>query len=146
MNKYTICCLFSLILSLFREVSSEDYVTASPYDNWIIIEKQTFTNWINEQLRSLGDPVEELPTDFQNGVKLCKLVGELQGRNIPVNEIPQNDDQVFENAKNALSALANDNVTLVEIGKSNVYIHYFSSRQEIYLKFSAWRRRPGLDW
>ena len=133
MNRYTICCLFSLILSLFCEVSTEDYVTvtASPSDNWIMIEKQTFTNWINEQLRSLGDPVEELPMDFQNGVKLCRLVGKLQGRKLPVNESPQNDEQVFKNAKNALSALANDNVTLVEIGKSGVDIHYFSSNQVI---------------
>ena len=36
------------------------YAMSGIDDRWIVIQKNTFTNWVNEQLRSTGQRVEDL--------------------------------------------------------------------------------------
>ena len=113
-------------MASFRAVSREGHAAMSlrgdQPDRWILIQKNTFTNWVNEQLRGSGiehtEFVEELGTDFENGVKLCRLVEALQGKKIRVIKRPLNHHQMLENHTQALTAIANDNVRLVNIGKS----------------------------
>ena len=40
-------------------------------DHWIKIQQNTFKNWVNAQLQKLDLSVEDLQTDFCDGLKLC---------------------------------------------------------------------------
>lgn len=97
-------------------------------DRWILIQQNTFTNWVNEQLRVSGiettEFVRDLEHDFQTGVKLCQLVESLQGKKIGrIIKKPMNHHQELENVTIALNAISNDNVRLVNIGMSFIYFN-----------------------
>ncbi|KAF6040941.1 hypothetical protein EB796_000782 [Bugula neritina] len=49
-------------------------------DKWVTIQKNTFTNFVNQQLRETEHQIEELYTELSDGVKLCALVAALQGK------------------------------------------------------------------
>lgn len=105
-----------------RALSREGYAamsTRGETDRWILIQQNTFTNWVNEQLRIYNNELlEDLQTDFSDGVRLCYLVEALQGRKIGrIIKKPHNPHQNLENVTKALNAIANDNVRLVNIGK-----------------------------
>lgn len=94
-------------------------------DRWILIQQNTFTNWVNEQLRVSGiettEFVRDLEHDFQTGVKLCQLVESLQGKKIGrIIKKPMNHHQELENVTIALNAISNDNVRLVNIGPEDI--------------------------
>ena len=108
-------------------------------DKWIMIQKNTFTNWVNEQLKSESEKVDDIKFDFIDGVKLVKLVNALQQPNSKVFrryfKKPINQHQALENITLALNAITDDGIRLVNIGKSlnrrnithirNVYIFTF---------------------
>lgn len=90
---------------------------------WINIQKNTFTNWVNEQLRMRGISVHDLRTDLADGVSLVALLEVLQRRRINgAVERPNNPHEVLQNLNAALEAIGEDNVRIVNIG-----IGYFSS-------------------
>jgi filamin len=95
-------------------------------DKWIVIQKNTFTNWINEQLKSEKDDqkVVDLRTDFTNGVKLLRLVDSLQQPNSKVSKRyfknPTNQHQCLENVSLALNAITEDGIRLVNIGNTDL--------------------------
>ena len=41
---------------------------------WVEVQKKTFTNWTNDKLKDTDRRVEELETDFVDGVTLIKLL------------------------------------------------------------------------
>ena len=85
---------------------------------WVQIQRTTFTNWVNEQLRPLGVVVQELRTDFTDGVNLVTLVEALTGH--PVSGAvrkPSNQYQKLQNITVALEAVAKDGVKIINIGK-----------------------------
>ncbi len=87
-------------------------------DRWVMIQVNTFTNWVNEQLRPLGYVVEDLQTDFCDGIKLAALMEVLLNKRIGrIVKKPINQHQYLENATLALRAMTNDNIKLVNIGK-----------------------------
>jgi filamin len=95
-------------------------------DKWIIIQKNTFTNWINEQLKrdtavNITEIVHDLQNDLCDGVKLVKLITILQQPNpkIPKRffKKPINQHQSLENATLALNAITEDGIKLVNIGR-----------------------------
>lgn len=105
-----------------RALSKEGHAAISMRggdDRWIQIQKNTFTNWVNEQLREKDSHVEDLQFDFMDGTRLCYLVESLQGKRVKgkVVQNPQNQHQMIHNAAMALTAIADDNVKLVNIGK-----------------------------
>ena len=107
-----------------RALSREGHAAMSlrgETDRWVLIQQNTFTNWVNEQLRIYNcELIEDLQTDFSDGVRLCYLVEALQGKKIGrVIKNPRNHHQNLENVSKALNAIANDNVRLVNIGKLN---------------------------
>ncbi|XP_061194597.1 filamin-C-like isoform X3 [Saccostrea echinata] len=115
-------------MASFRALSKEGHAAMSMRDSsdrWILIQKNTFTNWVNEQLRVAGvettDFVRELENDFETGVKLCQLVEGLQGKKVGrIIKNPLNHHQRLENVTIALNAIANDNVRLVNIGPEDI--------------------------
>lgn len=84
---------------------------------WIDIQQKTFTNWVNEQLKSTGLKIQNLQVDFANGLLLIALVECLQKRILKKIRSPQNHHEFIENVSIALSAIASDNIKLVNIGK-----------------------------
>ena len=85
---------------------------------WVQIQQKTFTNWVNEQLKAVGKRVDNLQTDFQDGLSLIALIEVLQGRRIgKAFQTPVNQHQMLENVQLALNAMMDDNIKLVNIGK-----------------------------
>ena len=93
---------------------------------WVQIQKNTFTNWCNEQLRHRQDmSIADLETDFEDGLKLIALVQALQTmhgkalykmRRYAKN--PKMRAQKLDNISYGLDMLVKDGVYLVNIGKS----------------------------
>lgn len=109
-------------IASFRALSREGHAAMSmrgETDRWILIQKNTFTNWVNEQLRVVGSPmIEDLQRDFCDGIRLCALIEALQEKKINrVIKKPMNQHQELENVTKALNAVANDNIRLVNIGE-----------------------------
>ena len=90
-------------------------------DRWIMIQKNTFTNWINEQLKNEAESVDDIRLDLTDGVKLVKLINALQMPNPKVSrryfKTPKNEHQCLENISLALNAIMEDGIKLVNIGK-----------------------------
>uniref|UniRef100_T1J4U2 Calponin-homology (CH) domain-containing protein n=1 Tax=Strigamia maritima TaxID=126957 RepID=T1J4U2_STRMM len=87
---------------------------------WVEIQNNTFKNWVNEQLRVAGVHVNDLQTDFGDGLKLIALVESLQKRKLPKIRKPINQHQYLENVQTALNAIAADGVKLVNIGNTDI--------------------------
>ncbi|BES97175.1 Hypothetical protein NTJ_09989 [Nesidiocoris tenuis] len=88
-------------------------------DLWVEIQAHTFRNWVNEHLRSVGMEVRDLAVDFADGTRLCALVEVLQKKKLRTNWIkkPLNQHHFLENVTVALTAIHEDGVKLVNIGK-----------------------------
>ena len=87
-------------------------------DRWVIIQKNTFKNWVNEQLKESGHQINSLESDFGDGIKLCALMECLQKKKIGrVVKKPINHHQFLENVTIALRAMLADEIKLVNIGK-----------------------------
>ena len=93
-------------------------------DKWILIQKNTFTNWINEQLKLSNEKINDLRYDLLDGVKLVKLVDSLQQPNSKVSKRyfknPINQHQMLENVALALNAITEDGIKLVNIGNGDI--------------------------
>jgi filamin len=97
-------------------------------DKWILIQKSTFTNWVNEQLKAENESINDLKTDLSNGVRLIKLVNRLQQPSSKISRrffrTPTNQHQCLENVSLALNAITEDGIKLVNIGiLCPLYLH-----------------------
>ena len=43
-------------------------------EEWVAVQKRTFTNWMNHKLEGSGHQVTDLETDLGDGVILIKLL------------------------------------------------------------------------
>ena len=85
-------------------------------DIWVEIQAHTFRNWVNDMLKDTGYQVQDLATDLCDGAALVSLVEVLQKRRLRKNARPVNQHQMLENATNALNAIVEDGIKLVNIG------------------------------
>ena len=126
--------------------NNEQNMRPSFNDKWILIQKNTFTNWVNEQFKAKTEPanghahddpldhqladtetgeshagVVDLKEDLVDGVKLIKLVNALQNPNSRIRnryfKKPMNQHQCLENISLALNAIMEDGIKLVNIGE-----------------------------
>ena len=90
---------------------------------WITIQKNTFTNWVNEQIKTKGVQVHDLRTDLTDGLLLLALVESLQRRKVRGSVVsqPSNQYEKLQNINVALDAMASDNIRIVNIGKYFVF-------------------------
>ena len=51
-------------------------------EEWVGVQKQTFTNWMNHKLEGTGHQVTNLETDLADGVILIKLLEILSHKEI----------------------------------------------------------------
>ena len=110
--------------------SLKGHAATSGVDKWVAIQENTFRNWVNEQLKMMDMEVNNLEEDFDNGIRLCALIEALQGKRIRVIKNPRNHHQQLANVAEALTAIANDNIRLVNIGKILLKACKYSSRYE----------------
>ena len=96
--------------------SIKGHAATSGVDKWVLIQNNTFRNWVNEQLNPPLVEVTDFEKDFDDGVKLCALISALQGKEIKHNKNPKNHHQRLANVGVALAAIADDNIRLVNIG------------------------------
>ncbi|KAI8914816.1 calponin homology domain-containing protein [Powellomyces hirtus] len=89
---------------------------------WETIQKKTFTNWINNQLKTKDvAPLENIDTDFGSGEKLIQLLeiigDESLGR---YNKNPKLRIQKVENMNKALEFIRRRGVNLTNIGAEDI--------------------------
>merc|ERR1712012_819608 len=88
---------------------------------WKRIQENTFTRWVNEHLRQAGTSINDLETDFSNGLKLIALLEVLSGKEMPrYNKKPTFRSQKLENVSIALKFLENEGVYLVNIDSTHI--------------------------
>ena len=93
-------------------------LTAASSSQWVEIQRNTFKNWVNEQLKSRGLSIVDIRTDFDDGVMLVALVELLSRKVIPgAIKRPTHNHEKLHNITIALDAVAKDNVTLINIGE-----------------------------
>lgn len=85
---------------------------------WVEIQINTFTNWLNEQLREYGEEVSDISTAFEDGLKLIHVVEKISTKKVGrYNKKPKLYAQKLENVKAALSVMEGDGIQLVNIGE-----------------------------
>ncbi|CAG0919941.1 unnamed protein product, partial [Notodromas monacha] len=89
-------------------------------DLWVEIQAHTFRNWVNEQIKPTGLVVQDLETDFCDGLKLIALLEVLQKKSIRKIANPINQHQFLENVQFALNSIENDGIKLVNIGNEDI--------------------------
>ena len=94
------------------------YVAHNEKD-WIDIQKTTFMNWCNEQIKDYGVQVSgDLAAAFEDGTLLVYLVESISTKKVGrYNKNPKLYAQKLENITAALKLLESDGIKLVNIGK-----------------------------
>ena len=85
---------------------------------WKRIQKKTFTRWCNEHLKVQSMALEDLATDFADGVRLIVLIEVLSQKRLGrYNKKPRVYAQKMENVQLALDFLMKkERIRLVNIG------------------------------
>ena len=86
---------------------------------WKLIQKNTFTRWANEHLKTVNKHLADLETDLSDGLRLIALVEVLSGKKFSkFNRRPNFRTQKLENVTMALRFLEEDEgIRIVNIGK-----------------------------
>lgn len=86
---------------------------------WKLIQKNTFTRWANEHLKTINKNITNLELDFCDGLRLLGLIEVLAGKKFKhVNKRPNFRTQKLENVTMALGYLEKDEgIRIVNIGK-----------------------------
>lgn len=97
---------------------------------WKLIQKNTFTRWANEHLKTVNKTIADLENDFSDGLRLVALIEVLSGKKFKhVNRRPNFRTQKLENVTRVLEFLERDEgIRIVNIGKTAACIfclHFF---------------------
>ncbi|XP_076447622.1 filamin-A-like isoform X2 [Babylonia areolata] len=89
---------------------------------WKIIQKNTFTRWANEHLKTVNKAIADLESDFSDGLRLVALVEVLSGKKFKrVNKRPNFRTQKLENVTMTLEFLEHDEgIKIVNIDSSDI--------------------------
>ncbi|XP_052784049.1 filamin-A-like isoform X2 [Mya arenaria] len=108
-------------MTAFLQNGGVPQLHVSSSSQWVEIQRNTFKNWVNEQLKGEGHSIFDIRTDFADGVILVALVETLQRRKLNgcVRQ-PVHNHEKLHNITIALEAIASDHVTLVSIDSSHI--------------------------
>ena len=86
---------------------------------WKLIQKNTFTRWANEHLKTVNKHLIDLETDLSDGLRLLALVEVLSGKKFAkFNKRPNFRTQKLENVTMCLRFLEEDEgIRIVNIGE-----------------------------
>jgi Ca2+-binding EF-hand superfamily protein len=83
---------------------------------WERTQKKTFTAWVNSHLRKVGANIEEIGTDFSDGIRLAQLLQVIAGDNVEkLNKKPTMRIQKIQNTGQCLKFIQDKGVKLVGI-------------------------------
>lgn len=87
---------------------------------WKLIQKNTFSRWANEHLKTVNKSIANLETDLSDGLRLVALIEVLSGKKFKhVNRRPNFRTQKLENVTRVLEFLERDEgIRIVNIGKA----------------------------
>ena len=87
---------------------------------WKLIQKNTFSRWANEHLKTVNKSIANLDTDLTDGLRLVALIEVLSGKKFKhVNRRPNFRTQKLENVTRVLEFLERDEgIRIVNIGKT----------------------------
>jgi len=87
---------------------------------WKLIQKNCFTRWTNEHLKTVNKQIGDLSTDLADGLRLIALVEVLSGKRFrKYNKRPTFRNQKLENVTIALKFLeVDEGIKIVNIGKT----------------------------
>ncbi|EGC35011.1 hypothetical protein DICPUDRAFT_47922 [Dictyostelium purpureum] len=102
---------------------SEETATVSGNDKqllnkaWEITQKKTFTAWCNSHLRKLGSNIEQIDSDFTDGIKLAQLLEVISNDPVfKVNKTPKLRIHSIQNVGLCLKHIEAHGVKLIGIG------------------------------
>ncbi|XP_063405540.1 filamin-A-like isoform X12 [Mytilus trossulus] len=89
---------------------------------WKLIQKNTFTRWANEHLKTVNKTITDLENDFSDGLRLVALIEVLSGKKFKhVNRRPNFRTQKLENVTRVLEFLERDEgIRIVNIDSSDI--------------------------
>ncbi len=75
----TSCCpvletVYTTMSTKRKSTNSPDGAKGLADTGWIDVQKKTFTNWVNDKLKSTESQVEELQSGLKDGVALITLL------------------------------------------------------------------------
>jgi actinin alpha len=83
---------------------------------WEKTQKKTFTAWVNSHLRKVGTSIEEISTDFSDGLKLAQLLQVISGDKVEkLTQKPTLRIQKIQNTGACLKLIQDKGVKLVGI-------------------------------
>jgi len=86
------------------------------------IQKKTFTRWINTHLADRRLKIQDITTDFADGMMLIHLLEIISGKKIRKwNKKPRMHIQKLENLNKALEFIKSEGLKLVGIGSNDIY-------------------------
>ena len=90
--------------------------------SWEAIQKKTFTNWINNQLKQQKfEPIKDLDTDLSSGESLIHLLEIISDASLGrYNKSPKLRLQKIENVNKALAFIRERGVNLTNIGAEDI--------------------------
>jgi len=91
---------------------------------WKIIQKNTFTRWANEHLKTAKMVIVDLEKDLSDGLRLIGLIEVLSGKKFgKFNKKPTFRTQKFENVTQSLRFLEDkEGIKIVNIGTSHTSV------------------------
>jgi len=92
-------------------------------EDWVGVQKKTFTRWANSYLAKRDTAVKEITVDFQDGTKLAALLEVISGgeKISKINPNPKIELQKMENLNKCLAFLKEHEIQLVNIGSQDVF-------------------------
>jgi len=88
---------------------------------WENIQKKTFTKWVNSYLAKRAQKIDEISTDFSNGLKLISFLEILSSKYFKTYEKnPKLRIQKIQNLDRALKFIKEQNVHLISIGAEDI--------------------------
>lgn len=83
---------------------------------WEKTQKKTFTAWVNSHLRKVGTSIEEISTDFSDGIKLGQLLQVISGDKVEkLNQKPSMRIHKIQNTGACLKFIQDKGVKLVGV-------------------------------
>lgn len=110
---------FLYVLRASEEQPEEMTLSQAALDaEWKRIQKKTFTRWCNEHLKKQSVEIEDLATDFADGINLILLLEILSQKKVGrYNKRPRVHAQRMENIETALDFITKkEKIRLVNIG------------------------------
>ena len=102
--------------------SSSSKASGKGSDEWIGIQRHTFTAWVNTQLEACGaEPVKSLEEDLKSGAKLIQMIEVVSKKPFGrYKKEPRLKAHMLENITAFLAFLQKEGLTLVNIGSGDV--------------------------